>query len=344
MGVLLLMGLPVWFNGSLLAVEAPTGAVRGLLPRSDDPRNPESPPMIVILGGTNAHEMQRHGYLETRLAVAAPEAVPRLRNLAWQADTVYRQQRPRNFFLDGLAAPNQDPDHRGRIGADTIVLWMGQSEALDARSSDAFATAYAQLVEKLRPFAHRIVLVTPIPFEDPLQIGIDLEKRNERLAKHVEAIRSVAREKHLDLVDLYEAASREKEKKMRTRDGVQLSADGHWWVADELAKRLQQGEQGESMVVVAEPAWPKVQLSEGAEQVRQKILTKNQLWMRYWRPTNWAFLYGNRQFVESSRDHVNYKVRWFPAAVESIASPINQAEVEIQAAAKAANKVNPNPE
>ena len=128
---------------------------------------------------------------------------------------------------------------------------------------------------------------------------------------------------------------------------MHLSADGHWWAAAELAKRLQQGEQAEPQVLVAEPAWPKVQLSEGAEQVRQKILTKNQLWMRYWRPTNWAFLYGNRQFVESSRDHVNYKVRWFPAAVESIASPINQAEVEIQAAANAANaanKVNPNPE
>ncbi|OUT65368.1 MAG: hypothetical protein CBB70_11375 [Planctomycetaceae bacterium TMED10] len=347
MRVVLVMGALATFSQTVGADEPPTGAVRGLLPRSDEPRNRESPPMIVILGGTNAHEMQRHGYLETQLAVAAPEAVPRFRNLAWQADTVYRQQRPRNFFLDGLAAPNQDPDHRGRIPADTIVLWMGQSEALDARSSDAFATAYGQLVEKLRPFAHRLVLVTPVPFEDPLKIGVDLEKRNERLAQHAQIIRSIAREKHLDLVDLNGAASREKENKMRTRDGVHLSADGHWWVAEELAKRLQQGEQAEPQVLVAEPAWPKVQLSEGAEQVRQKILTKNQLWMRYWRPTNWAFLYGNRQFVESSRDHVNYKVRWFPAAVESIASPINQAEVEIQAAAKAANaanKVNPNPE
>ena len=60
--------------------------------------------------------------------------------------------------------------------------------------------------------------------------------------------------------------------------------------------------------------------------------------MRYWRPTNWAFLYGNRQFVKSSHDHRDFKVRWFPAAVESIASPIDQSEVEIQAAAR---KVNP---
>ena len=51
--------------------------------------------MIVILGGTNAHEMQRHGYLETLLVAGAPDRAARVRNLAWQADTVYRQQRPR---------------------------------------------------------------------------------------------------------------------------------------------------------------------------------------------------------------------------------------------------------
>jgi len=333
-GLLLVANFLVPLAAPLTAAEAPTGALRGLLPRGDVPPNPDSPPMVVFLGGTNAHEMQRHGYLETLLAVAAPEAVPRLRNLAWQADTVYRQQRPRNFFLDGLAAPNQDPDHRGRIAADTIVLWMGQSEALDARSPQAFTEAYANLVEQLRPYAHRLVLVTPVPFEDPLKLGIDMEKRNRRLRENAEAIRNVAREKHLDLVDLHAAASREKIKTPRTRDGVHLSAAGHWWVAGQLADGLQKTK---PVAVIAEPAWPDVQLSEDAERLRQKILTKNQLWMRYWRPTNWAFLYGNRQFVESSRDHRDFKVRWFPAAVESIASPIDQVEVEIQAAAKNVN-------
>jgi lysophospholipase L1-like esterase len=316
------------------AAEALPGAVRGLLPRSEVPLNPDSPPMIVILGGTNAHEMQRHGYLETLLAVASPESVPRMRNLAWQADTVYRQQRPRNFFLGGLAPPNQDPDHRGRIAADTIVLWMGQNEALDARSAEAFAEAYADLVEQLRVYAQRLVLVAPVPFEDPLGLGLSLEKRNRRLAENAEAIRKVAREKHLEVVDLHAAASREKTKNPRTRDGVHLSAAGHWWVAGQLADGMQKTE---PVAEVQEPAWPDVQLGEDAERLRQKILKKNQLWMRYWRPTNWAFLYGNRQFVESSRDHRDFKLRWFPAAVESIVSPIDQVEVEIQAAARQVN-------
>ncbi len=316
------------------AEDPPTGAVRGLIPRTDTPPDPQSAPMIVILGGTNAHEMQRHGYLETLLAAGAPDRAARVRNLAWQADTVYRQQRPRNFYLGGLAPPNQDPDHRGRIAADTIILWMGQNEALDARPSETFAKAYTQLVEQLRPFAHRLILVTPVPFEDPLDLGVDLEARNDRLAQHAKMIRDVAQQKHLDLVDLHRAAAEQPGQPPRTRDGSHLNARGHWWVASQLAADLQ----NDPVIRLNEPSWPAASLDDEAEAVRQKVLAKNQLWMRYWRPTNWAFLYGNRQFVESSRDHNNYKERWFPAAVESLASPMDQAEVEIQAAAKAISK------
>ena len=316
------------------AEDPPSGALRGLIPRTDTPPDPQSAPMIVILGGTNAHEMQRHGYLETLLAAGAPERAARVRNLAWQADTVYRQQRPRNFYLGGLAPPNQDPDHRGRIAADTIILWMGENEAIGARPSEKFAKAYTQLVEQLRPFAHRLIVVTPVPFEDPLDLGVDLAARNDRLAQHAEVIRDVARQKNLDLVDLHRAAAEQPDQSPRTRDGSHLNARGHWWVASQLAADLQ----SDPVTRLNEPSWPAAILDDEAEAVRQKVLAKNQLWMRYWRPTNWAFLYGNRQFVESSRDHNNYKERWFPAAVESLASPMDQAEVEIQAAAKAISK------
>ena len=316
------------------AKDPPIGALRGLIPRTDSPPDPQSAPMVVILGGTNAHEMQRHGYLETMLAAGAPDRAARLRNLAWQADTVYRQQRPRNFYLDGLAPPNQEPDHRGRIAADTIILWMGENEALDARSPKTFAKAYSQLVEQLRPFAHRLLLVTPVPFEDPLKLGINLDSRNSRLAQHVKIIRDVAQQKHLDLVDLHRAAGEQPGQPPLTRDGSHLNGRGQWWVAAQLASALQ----SDPVVRLAEPSWPEGEFDAQAEAVRQRVLAKNQLWMRYWRPTNWAFLYGNRQFVESSRDHVNYKNRWFPAAVESLASPMDQAEVEIQAAARSISR------
>ena len=53
--------------------------------------------VVVFTGGTNAAMAQRYAYLETLLTAAHLDRRLRFRNMAWQADTVYRQQRPLNF-------------------------------------------------------------------------------------------------------------------------------------------------------------------------------------------------------------------------------------------------------
>jgi hypothetical protein len=68
--------------------------------------------------------------------------------------------------------------------------------------------------------------------------------------------------------------------------------------------------------------------------MRQAIQRKNEVWLRYWRPTNWAFLYGNRQTTASSRDHLNPAIRWFPAEVKSAMESIQRAESEVAVQAK----------
>ena len=72
-----------------------------------------------------------------------------------------------------------------------------------------------------------------------------------------------------------------------------------------------------------------VLLPEAAEELRQAIKQKNDLWFRYWRPTNWAFLYGNRQQTASSRDHTNPARRWFPEELQTALPRIEQAEQAI---------------
>ena len=67
----------------------------------------------------------------------------------------------------------------------------------------------------------------------------------------------------------------------------------------------------------------------GAESLRRSIVQKNELWFRYWRPTNWAFLYGNRQSQPSSRDHRNGSHRWFPEELRSLLDQINQADATV---------------
>lgn len=70
-----------------------------------------------------------------------------------------------------------------------------------------------------------------------------------------------------------------------------------------------------------------------AESLRKAIRQKNDLWFRYWRPTNWAFLYGNRQSTASSRDHTNPSRRWFPEELQSALPHLEEAELRIQEAA-----------
>ena len=68
------------------------------------------------------------------------------------------------------------------------------------------------------------------------------------------------------------------------------------------------------------------QLSAGNEALREAIVAKNALWHQYWLPTNWAFLYGNRQTQPSSRSHLGGHPRWFPEEVKSSLSMLDKME------------------
>ena len=63
--------------------------------------------------------------------------------------------------------------------------------------------------------------------------------------------------------------------------------------------------------------------------LRPLIQAKNKLWHEYWRPSNWAFLYGDRTAQPSSRDHLNPQVRWFPKELEKYQGMIREKEEEI---------------
>ena len=68
----------------------------------------------------------------------------------------------------------------------------------------------------------------------------------------------------------------------------------------------------------------------GFEPVRVAVAEKNTLWFRYTRPTNWAFLAGDRTEQPSSRDHRDLKVRWFPSELEQFVPLIAEAEHRIE--------------
>ena len=68
------------------------------------------------------------------------------------------------------------------------------------------------------------------------------------------------------------------------------------------------------------------------------IARKNLLWQQYYRPTNWAFLFGDRQHVPASRDNQNRDERWFVREIDTLPKLIAEAETEIHRYAKTAAK------
>ena len=280
---------------------------------------------IVILGGSNAAETQRFGYFETLLASGHPDRHLTVRNMAWPADTVFNQQRPRNFFAANKPGYGEK-DRRIKTAVDVAVLWLGQAEALGQPDQvEEFASAYEDTLEQLSPYTGRIVVVTPVPFEDPLGLGLDLQARNATLGKHAATIRRLANKRDLPVVDLFRALNGKK----ATSDGQRLSRHGHWLAAQAFAEQL-----GYAEPVSKISDTPKGGLQPAtAEELRQAVRAKDVMWRQFWVPPNWAFLYGNRQTQPSSRSHTDRGYRWFPEEIQTIPSKLVELDRAIHAQA-----------
>ena len=99
-----------------------------------------------------------------------------------------------------------------------------------------------------------------------------------------------------------------------TTDGLTMTETGHRVLAQIIARQL----------------WNGLPLDSTAAPLRNTIIQKNKLWHDYWRPSNWAFLHGDRTTQPSSRDHLNPSVRWFPAELEKYRELIAAKENEIR--------------
>ena len=152
---------------------------------------------------------------------------------------------------------------------------------------------------------------------------MDVEGRNGHLQQYATAIRRLGQARKLPVVDLTTALLGQ----AATRDGVTLSQNGQWLAAKAIATQL--GLNSSISIAPTGELFP-----VPAEELRQAILQKNRLWQQFWLPTNWAFLYGNRQQTASSRDHRDAGFRWFPEEVQSIVPQLEQMNSLIQGKAQ----------
>ncbi len=250
--------------------------------------------VIAILGGTEAVAVVEEGGMEALLVAQFPGGRVKLRDLTWEADTVFRQDRPMNF-----GSLKQQLE---RSRATAAVLMFGRQECLERGESGLaeFKTALEKLVSTCTEVTPRLALVQPLALEG------ELAQHNAALQKYAAIIAEVAKT-HGALF----AAQHIPLQPGATRDGLNLTPIG----AAQLGMSVAQ-------------LWTSASNAPDAR-LKSLIQQKNALWHRYWRPANWAFLHGDRTAQPSSRNHVDPAQRWFPGEQEQYLPLIEAKESEI---------------
>lgn len=271
---------------------------------------------LAWIGGAETLDLDRYGFLEAGLHLAWPEHGLRWRNLAWQGDTVYHQARPLHFYTQkGDSQPGSIPDHRERTEPGIVFICFGKMESLEGiKGLPDFVAAYSKLLDDLSPLTRRIVLVEPAPFFHSGPVESFAGERNHICAAYAEAIRTLAKERNL----LFLQSSAEWNDRM-SDNGVHLNEAGHRVFAETILDQL-----GASRRPEVPPA-----LSDAIDR-------KNRLWQQYYRPSNWAFLFGDRQHVPASRDVEKREERWFVREIDTLPALIAESEADIQRYAKEA--------
>jgi mono/diheme cytochrome c family protein len=276
------------------------------------PLQPQAGETIVLLGNTLGEREQYYGFFETALHQRFPAARLTVRNLCFPGDTP--SFRPRAGHSNPWAFPGAErfrPElktHNGRgheprpdewlhlVKADTIIAFFGFNESFDGIARvDAFKAELSAFVDHTLSVAYngktapRLVLVTPIAFEDrsadyELPKGVE---ENKRLAAYAEAVLAVAKEKKVGAVDLFTVTKKwfdspevRNAKAKPTINGCHLSEGGYAVLSPALVGEIF----GKTPVVSkADPA-----------KLRAAINDKAWLWFSDYRIVNGVHVYGQR--------------------------------------------------
>jgi hypothetical protein len=314
--VILAMGV-----AALLASTTHGGASNATRSAPEQDPRPRVNDVVAFVGGESVVQQGESGFFESLLAAKCASKGVRLRNLAWEGDTVFEQ--PRDTSFPGLV------EQLGRVKATLVFAQFGRAESLDGQAKlPVFVAAYGRLCDRLAGAGRRVVLVTPAPFEKPRNPRLpDLSRRNDDLAAYAAATVELAKRRGYGCADVFSAMVIRLggDEPPLTDDGQRLSRHGLAVEASMTARLL-----GYDFGIYDAPGDQRGWDQPGMEFVREAVVARNRLWFAYARPTNWAFLGGDRQSVPSSRDPDDLKVRIFPRELEKFVPLIEKADAEVE--------------
>jgi hypothetical protein len=198
---------------------------------------------VAIVGNTFADQLRVRGYLETLLLQRTSGKLS-IRNLGWAGDMLSVRDRPTNF-----------PSEASTLTAhktDLIVACFGMGESF------AGENGLAEFGRRLKAFfeshagkkyngktAVRLVLVSPIAYEDLGELTPKMAKRNRELAAYTRAMGEAASKHKVDFVNLYEPSlylMREAASLKLTTNGIHLNDYGYWAMGRYFADALRSGD------------------------------------------------------------------------------------------------------
>lgn len=199
---------------------------------------------IAIVGNTFADQLRIHGYLESLLLQVSAKNPVSIRNLGWGGDMLTARDRPTNFPTEESTLTA----HR----TDVMIACFGFGESFAGEEGVAkFQTDLKAFIASHSGKKYngktevRLVLVSPIAYEDLGELTPAHEQRDRELQAYAIAMRDVAAEANIPFVDLF-APSRylmdEPNGPNLTTNGIHLNQYGYWAIAKPFVQQLTTGD------------------------------------------------------------------------------------------------------
>lgn len=256
---------------------------------------------VVLLGGALIEQEQLHGYWETLLTAAHPNRDVTFRNLGWSGDTVGGESR-------GMFEPHEGYqrliEHVNHEQPDVILIAYGNSEAFAGEPGlEAFSAQLQKLTNDLSADGRRLVFLSPLLMEaeqlpvDGQQARKHADAYNLELVRYADAIRDVAESTGLPFIDLcrHQLNSPEDAPPL-TDNGLRLTDAGYRQTARWIASHLKPDGNGDHLAAIIDLDFD----TPAAEQLREAIQVKNQLYFHRWRPQNFTYLFGFRKHEQGN--------------------------------------------
>jgi len=255
---------------------------------------------VAMIGNTFVEREQREGFVELALTLAAAEGDVAFRNLGWSGDTV--DGRARRFFGSTEEGFQHLLTHLDVVKPTVILVSYGTNEAFDgAAGRAAFIEGYGKLLDELQKRTKRIVLVTSPPLDPSVSPAPELANEvNAELSWQAERLAVLAQKRGLRFVDLFTPLVRLIETgdapAPLTDNGMHLTSLGYRLAARIIVRQLGLG----SGAVSADLPAATAALSAAREDLRRRIIEKNEVFFHRHRPQNETYLRGFRKHEQGN--------------------------------------------